>query len=226
MSQDALNAQSVADYLSQNPQFFADHADVFATLSVPHPHQGRAISLGERQIMTLRNRIKEHEQRLMQLLQHAGGNERISQSLMHWCARMLAEPDTSQIPGLIIRSLGDQFDLDMLALRVWGLDALQDSEFAQDVTPAIRQYAADLKQPYCGPLKGQEAATWLATEPVSLAILPLRTLDDPTPIGLLVLGASDIQRYTSDMATDFLSHIAALAGAALGRLAQDGPQAA
>ncbi|WP_322995993.1 DUF484 family protein [Castellaniella sp.] len=226
MSPDALTPQAVAGFLSQNPQFFEDHAEVFATLSVPHPHQGRAISLGERQIMTLRNRIKEHEHRLMQLLQNAGGNERISQSLMHWCARMLAEPDASQIPGHIIRSLGDQFDLDAVALRVWGLDMLQDSEFAQDVSPEIRQYATDLNQPYCGPLKGQEAATWLATEPVSLAILPLRTLHDPAPIGLLVLGSADTQRYTSDMATDFLAQIAALAGAALGRLAQRTPQVA
>lgn len=226
MSLDAPTPQDVADYLSQNPRFFEDHADIFATLHVPHPYQGRAISLGERQVMTLRSRMKEQEQRLMQLMHHAGGNERLSQALMLWCARMLAEPQADQIPAHIIRHLSDQFDLDAIALRTWNLAGLQDSEFAQDVTPEIRLYAAGLQTPYCGPLKDQEAATWLASEPASLAILPLRTLDGPDPIGLLVLGSADPQRYTADMATDFLSQISALAGAALGRLAYNTPQTA
>jgi uncharacterized protein YigA (DUF484 family) len=226
MNQDALTAQEVADYLSQNPAFFEDHADVFASLTVPHPHQARAISLGERQILTLRGRVKEQEQRLMQLLHHAGGNERIHQALMQWCARMLAEPDAQQIPAHIVRSLTDQFDLDAIALRVWNLPALTDTGLAQDVNDEIRQQAAALQQPYCGPLKDQAAAGWLATEPASLAILPLRALNQEQPIGLLVMGSADPQRFTTDMSTDFLQLIASLAGAALGRLAVVAPDVA
>lgn len=226
MTQEAPSAQDIAAYLSQNPRFFEDHADIFATLSVPHPHQARAISLGERQILTLRSRVKEHEQRLMHLLHNAGGNERINQSLMQWCARMLSEADALQIPAHIIRSLSDQFDLDAIALRVWDLPALEDSEFAQDVTPDIRHEAAGLSQPYCGPAKGQAAAEWLANDPASLAILPLRALNGAEPIGMLILGSADPQRFTPDMGTDFLEIIASLAGAALGRLAAPAPEAA
>ena len=226
MTQDAFTAQDVADYLSRNPDFFEVHADVFSSLNVPHPHQARAISLGERQILTLRARVKEHEHRLMQLLHNAGGNERINQALMQWCARMLAEPDAAQIPAHIIRSLSDQFDLSAIALRVWGIPALEDSEFAQDVSADIRAYADTLEQPYCGPLKDQEPARWLASEPVSLAILPLRTLNGTAPIGLLVLGSDDANRFTPDMGTAFLSLIASLAGAALGRLDSPAPEAA
>lgn len=224
MTQDAFTARDVADYLRSNPDFFETHADVFASLNVPHPHEARAISLGERQILTLRARVKEHEHRLMQLLHNAGGNERINQSLMQWCARMLSEPDAERIPAHIIRSLSDQFDLSAIALRVWDLPALEDSEFAQDVDAGIRAYADNLTQPYCGPLKDQEPARWLASEPASLAILPLRTLNSPTPIGLLVLGANEAGRFTPDMGTDFLSLIASLAGAALGRLARPAPE--
>jgi uncharacterized protein YigA (DUF484 family) len=222
----ALTAQAVADFLGRNPDFFEDHADVFASLNVPHPHQARAISLGERQILALRARVKEHEHRLMQLLHHAGGNERINQSLMQWCARMLAEPDALQIPAHIIRSLSDQFDLSAIALRVWDIQALQDSEFAQDVTATIRAYAQSLPQPYCGPLKDQEAASWLGTEPASLAILPLHPLTGGGPLGLLVLGSQDADRFKPDMGTTFLELIASLAGAALSRLGVVPPRAA
>jgi uncharacterized protein YigA (DUF484 family) len=75
-------------------------------------------------------------------------------------------------------------------------------------------------------MKDQEAARWLASEPASLAILPLRTLNGATPVGLLVLGADDIGRFTPDMGTAFLALIASLAGAALGRLARPAPEAA
>ncbi len=226
MTQEGLTAQEVADYLSRNPQFFEDHADVFVSLSVPHPHQARTISLGERQILTLRTRVKEHEQRLMQMLHHAGGNERINLLLMQWCARMLAEPDAGRIPAHIIRSLSDQFDLSTIALRTWDLPGLQDTEFSQDVTPDIKTFAAGMQKPWCGPMKDQAAAAWLASEPASLAILPLRTLTKSAPVGLLVLGSDDPARFTHDMGTAFLELIASLAGAALGRLAVPAPDAA
>ncbi|HEX7386374.1 MAG TPA: DUF484 family protein [Castellaniella sp.] len=226
MTQDTLTAEAIADYLSQNPDFFEAHADVFANLSVPHPHQARAISLGERQILTLRSRLREYEQRLKTLLQNAGSNERINLDVMQWCARMLGEPDATQIPAHIIRSLGDQFDLNAIALRVWDLPRLADSEFTEDVTPAIRNYAKALEHPYCGPLKDQEAAAWLGSQPASLAIVPLRTLNRAEPIGLLVLGSDEPQRFAPDMGTTFLEMIATLAGAALGRLATAAPEVA
>jgi len=223
MTQDALTAQAIAEYLSTRPDFFEQHADLFATLNVPHPHQARAISLGERQILTLRDRAKEQERRLAQLLYNAGGNERINRAIMQWCARMLAEPDPARIPAHIIRSLGDLFDLPALALRVWDLPLLADSEFAQDVTPGIRDYAGALEHPYCGPLAGQEAAAWLGSPPASVAIMALRPLAGQAPIGLLVLGSGDPERFTDGMGTAFLETIALLAGAALGRLAAPVP---
>lgn len=218
MTQNHITAMQVAEHLRQNPDFFIEHADVFADLSVPHPHQARAISLGERQILALRARVQEHESNLMRLLHNAGGNERINQSLMLWCARMLAEPDSGQIPGHIIRSLSDQFDLDSIALRVWDLEPLADSEFAQDVDDGLIEKVAAMEKPWCGPYGQQPAASWLAQQPASLALLPLRSLPDDHLIGLLVFGSADPERFAADMGTAFLELIASLAGAALSRL--------
>lgn len=77
MTDTAITAQDVADFLQENPGFFDDHADVFATLQVPHPHGSRAISLGERQILTLRERNRELEWRLNELVRNATANESI-----------------------------------------------------------------------------------------------------------------------------------------------------
>lgn len=226
MSQDPLTAQTVADYLSQNPDFFEQHADVFASLAVPHPYQAQTISLGERQVLTLRARLKQYEQQLQLLLHNADSNERINVDLIHWCARMLAETDARQIPAHIIRSLADQFDLNAIALRVWDLPGLRSSEFTEDVTPTILAYAKALEGPCCAAYDAQEVAGWLATQPASLAILPLHTLGEPAPVGLLVLGSDDAGRFTPEMGTTFLELIATLAGAALGRLVVPAPEAA
>ena len=84
----SLSAVEVAQFLKANPDFFDAHADVFAKLMVPHPHQSRAISLGERQIMLLRERGKKTERQLATLVANARGNEKISRQLHQWNCQM------------------------------------------------------------------------------------------------------------------------------------------
>ena len=50
----ALFPEDVADYLKNNPGFFEQYADLMAQIFLPHPHGGRAVSLAERQTLTLR----------------------------------------------------------------------------------------------------------------------------------------------------------------------------
>ncbi|PLC49323.1 hypothetical protein CR159_13530 [Pollutimonas subterranea] len=218
MTASSLSADDIAHFLKDHPEFFQNHAELFSNLRVPHPNETRAISLGERQILTLRARTKDLEWKLSGLVSNANGNEKISKTLMQWCCRMLAEDDALQIPAHIVRSLGDLFDLPTIALRVWNLPRLEDSEFAQDVTDSIRSYARDLTQPFCGPLGSQEAAGWLGTPPASLAIIALRPVGRVEPVGLLVLGSDDAERFTPDMGTAFLDTINELASASLLRL--------
>ncbi|KAA0889474.1 DUF484 family protein [Pusillimonas sp. ANT_WB101] len=219
MSTNSLSADEIAHFLQENPSFFTEHAELFSNLRVPHPHETRAISLGERQIMTLRARSKDLEWKLSGLVHNATSNEKISITLNDWCCRMLAEDDAQQIPGHIVRSLSDLFDLPTIALRLWDLSKLTDeNEFAQDVTHEIRTFARDLTEPYCGPFHNQEVAGWLGTPPVSLAIVALRPAAGGEPIGLLVMGSDDLERFTPDMGTAFLETINRLASASLLRL--------
>lgn len=219
MSAASLTAEDIAAFLTENPDFFQRHADLFASLRIPHPNETRAISLGERQILTLRTKAKELEWKLSSLVHNASGNEKISKTLTSWCGRMLAEPDPQKLPGHIVRSLSDLFDLPAIALRLWDLPALaSDNEFSQDVTDNIRQYAHTLAKPYCGPLQDQEAASWLGSKPASLAIVALKPHNRTQPFGLLVLGSDDPERFTADMGTTFLETINDLASASLSRL--------
>ena len=56
-----MKSADIALYLQNNPQFFEDHADMLAEVTIPHPYSGRTISLNERQLLTLREQNKNLE---------------------------------------------------------------------------------------------------------------------------------------------------------------------
>src|ERR1700680_5335859 len=76
-----MNANDVADYLQQHPEFFAEYADLLAEIYVPHPHGGHAIPIAERQIVSLREKNGQLESKLRELIQFGGGNERLREKL-------------------------------------------------------------------------------------------------------------------------------------------------
>ncbi|MFA7668404.1 MAG: DUF484 family protein [Burkholderiaceae bacterium] len=216
MTHQTLAPEDVALFLESNPGFFQDHAQIFAALQVPHPHEARAISLGERQILTLRNRCKELEWKLAGLLHNASGNERISKQLMQWCCDMLAEADAQAIPALIVDRLQGIFELSAVVLRLW--DKEGEAPYVQEAGDAIKHYASALATPYCGPAEASPAAEWLAPDMQSLACIALRPDGGRNAFGMLVLGSEDAGRFTSDMGTDHLETIGRLASAGLQRL--------
>ncbi len=216
MTQATPSPDDIALFLKSNPDFFQEHAAIFAELRVPHPHEARAISLGERQILTLRTRCKELEWKLAGLLHNASGNERIGKQLMQWCCDMLAENDAQELPALIVDRLQGVFELPAVVLRLW--DKEGPAPYVHDVGDAVKQYTGAMSTPYCGPAKDSPAAEWLDASMQSLACIALRPDGGRNAFGILVLGSPDLGRFTSDMGTDFLETIGRLASAGLQRL--------
>lgn len=216
---DNPSALTVARFLQENPEFFSEHSELFAALTVPHPNQSRAISLGERQIMTLRDRQKELEMRLAALSYQASFNEGLANKVTLWCEVMLGADDAQSIPGHIIAGLAETFEITDVSMRLWGLDIPAEG-VGEPVEEDARKFADSLSAPYCGPNKDFSVAQWLKQAPASMAMVPVKhgsAADAPT-VGLLLLGSDDAERFTSDMGTTFLEMIGRLASAAVGRL--------
>lgn len=215
------SAQDIADFLAQHPAFFEEHADVFTAMRVPHPHSGQTISLAERQIFTLRERNRELEWRISELVRNASASETIAQRLALWCAGLAGQTNPQHLPGAITLGLAEQFRIEHAALRLWNLPGLAaDSGYAAAVSEDLRTFADSLKTPYCGNDTGFEAVSWLDAKPQSLALIALRPAEDEPSIGLLLLGSDDPARFDPDMGTMFLDTIARLSCAALRRLAE------
>ena len=58
-----MNEREVADYLLDNPDFFAEHAELLGTIRLSNPHGKSAVSLQERQMEMLRDKNKQLERR-------------------------------------------------------------------------------------------------------------------------------------------------------------------
>src|SRR5258708_12850905 len=76
-----LTAEQVAEFLKQNPGFFESHVEVLMNLQIPHPHGGRAVSIGERQLVAAREKAKMLEEKLREMIAFGDENDAVSAKL-------------------------------------------------------------------------------------------------------------------------------------------------
>ena len=216
-----ITEDDIAQFLARTPDFFERHAELLACVELSSGHDSRVVSLPERQASLLREKIKGLEIRVAEMIRHGQDNLVIADKMQSWTRRLIQTAQARDLPGAIVQSLADEFQIPQAAIRLWGADPVHAGEgFALDVSDDLRSFAASLSAPYCGVNPGFEAARWLpdAAQAQSLALIPLRTGLDAPVSGLLVLASPDAQRFRSGMGTEFLERLGELAGAALSRL--------
>ena len=202
----------IANYLANTPGFFERHAELLSAVQLSSPHGARAVSLQERQMQMLRERIKGLETRIMDMVRHSQDNVAIADRLQRYTRAILLTADARALPALMVQTLRHEFQIPQAAIRLWGL---------QPASEDIQSFAASLAQPYCGVNAGFEAAEWVdeAAAMTSMAMIPLRHAG--TCFGMLVLASPDPTRYAADMGTEFLSRLGEVTAAALTRLRAD-----
>jgi uncharacterized protein YigA (DUF484 family) len=62
------------NYLANTPGFFERHAELLASIQLTSPHGQRAVSLQERQMEMLRERIKGLERKIIEMIRHGQEN--------------------------------------------------------------------------------------------------------------------------------------------------------
>ncbi|MEY2897211.1 MAG: hypothetical protein RL669_1480 [Pseudomonadota bacterium] len=224
MTASPLSVQDVAHYLREHPDFFDQNPELLSGLLLPHPTNGQAISLVERQSMLLRERIKSLEARMAELIGHGQENDRLVELLVSWARQLLQQTDPSFMPETVIEELKRIFDVPYGAVRLWRVrDEFAHLPAASAVNEDAPALANSMLSPYCGANVGFEPAAWLNHDPAavqSLVMLPLRAAGTEQTFGLVVLGSPDKDRFHVTMGTVFLRRIADIAGAALLRLAR------
>jgi uncharacterized protein len=229
-----ITEADIAHYLANNPGFFERHAELLASVQLTSPHGQRAVSLQERQMEMLRERIKGLEGRIMEMIRHSQENVAIADRLHRWTRSILLTADATALPQVMVDAMKHRFLIPQAAVRLWDLAPGHAGQpYAQPVTADLRAFSGSLALPYCGVNSGFEASHWLdesgdsGRTVASLAMIPLRLTREQGAtegdgcFGLLVLGSPDPTRYSADMGTDFLQRIGEVASAALSRLMPD-----
>ena len=216
-----ITENDIAEYLANTPGFFERHAEMLATIQLTSPHGQRAVSLQERQMEMLRERIKGLEKKIVEMIRNGQDNVAIAERLHRWTRALMITPDAAELPEVLLRELKQQFLIPQAGIRVWGVaEPYAALPFALGASNDAKTLASSLSIPYCGVNAGFEAVRWLddASTVASMAMVPLRIGASDAAFGLLVVGSPDPTRYSADMGTDFLQRIGEIASAGLTRL--------
>lgn len=219
-----LNAQDVAAFLKGHPEFFDQYADFLSQLHIPSPHGGKAISITERQMATLREKVKSLESKLAELIGFGEENDAIAEKVHRLAVALVGAEDLQSVMRFLYAHLGGSFAVPHVAVRLWGVGGGEAAEY-RPVTDAVKALAGGIRHPYCGAAAGQATLEWFGEGGEhlrSMAQIPLREggQQGGACFGLMVLASEEPQRFYADMGTLYLERIGDLAAAALLRVAR------
>ena len=218
MSIQGITENDISNYLLNTPGFFERHAELLATVQLTSPHGQRAVSLQERQMEMLRERIKGLEHKIIEMIRNGQDNVAIAERLHQWTLGLLLVADPADLPELLLQDLKQRFQIPQAALRIVGRSrgarrAAGGAAGQRRRRPSPQPVAAVLQRQCRHGLRPVRRRRRRAVDGDGAA----------APGGaqqatrLLVLGSPD-PRYAAQMGTEFLSRIGEVASAGLSRL--------
>ena len=206
--------------LRENVDILQRHPELLAVLDVPH-QSGQAVSLIEKQVSVLREQAQVQDKRLRELMSVARDNERLVESRHGLALNLLAAHDLDDVISTVLDVLSNELSADYAVIKLFSddKDRIEQSSglFVDSSDEALTAFKTMLEQKstVCGKAI-TEQKTFLfednADNIKSVAIIPLVA---GANLGLIGLGANNVERFKPSMGTDFLSQIGDLISASL-----------
>lgn len=206
--------------IRENADILQRHPELLAVLEVPH-ETGKAVSLIERQVGVLREKIQQQDDRLCELMDVARDNERLAQSRHGLALNLLSSHDLDDVVSTVLDVLSNQLAADFAVVKLFSNDQQRIDQssglFVDASDEALNAFKTMLehKNTVCGKAtKEQKDFLFgdIADSIKSVAIIPLVA---GANLGLIGLGSNDINRFNPSMGTDFLAQIGELISASL-----------
>ena len=214
--------ESIAAYLQRNPEFFERHQAVLARLRLPHVRGGSTISLVERQIEVLREKLATLEGKLAEFVRVARANDAIAERLQRFTRRLVRELARGEAVARIEAGLREDFDASHSVMVLIGeYPDLLPQRFVRCVAsdePHLKSFESLFAsgKPRCGQARDSQREFLFGPEGADLASFALVPLGEKGAMGLLALGSTDRDRFHPGMSTEFLARLAELVTDALG----------
>ena len=223
-----LDAETIAEYLHQNPEFFEQNPDVLAELNISHQVSG-AISLVERQLITLREQNYKFKTQLDSLIQIARDNDKLNERMHRLIVSLMDTNSLNDVYIALDDSLRGDFEADAVTIKLFvdpsqtNIDANDSmgSDLIQTIFVPLEDQRLDTfksilshEKPVCGPLE-QEQLKYMfgdqADDIKSTAMIPLGgdqcSSLECKYLGILAIGSHDENRFHANIGTLFLSNL-------------------
>ena len=220
---DALDEDSVADYLLENPDFFERHDSLLGSMRIPH-RTGTAVSLVERQITTLRQKNMQLERKLRDLVEVAHSNDELAHKVHELATLLLAAGSRAQAVKVAEELLRSSFNADHAVLVLFEAD--QAGEFNPEDRflrlvgfndPAMGPFRTFLESgtARCGLIRDSQRAFLFGPDAEEVGSAALVPLGENAATGFLAIGSRDVDYFHPGKSMDFLARLGDLLGCAL-----------
>ena len=208
----SMSADAVADYLRDQPDFFNGHAELLLDLKIPHP-SGDAVSLFDRQLSALREENRQLKSNMHSMIENARANETLIKRIHGLVLQLMEATGPHAIFSTLREQLKEHFNSDRVAVLVFASPSFVEvdgpTEFIgkgeerenlfNDLLSSDRAICGETNANYQQALWPEETALG-----GSCTLLPLKA---STWHGVIAIQSDDVNRFSSDMGTEFLNYI-------------------
>ncbi len=203
-----LSDDTVREFLKDHSDFLQRNPDMLDYLHISHP-SGSAVSLVEKQVSVLRERNMDMRHRLNSLTSNARDNDKLYEKTRTLVLQLLEAESAAQLCEAFSTAMSRDFEVEHSSIILFGekgdypgcrVDSLERAKI--EIGPLLKGRKA-----VCGALRKAELE-YLFPDTGGVGSAALMPLRNKAKLGLIAVGSSDAGRYSSNMGTLFLSHIA------------------
>ena len=195
-----LSSADVRAFLSQNPEFFAEHSDLLEKIKLPHEQKG-SVSLVEIQSDQLRKKVRQLNFKLNQLVSIAKQNEKIYRVYTDLNVQLLRCESVAEVQFTLEDVLQERLQLSSAVIKSFkgphAIPELQQRLFTEKRFKNTNFFFGRLSQHERQLLFGESPAESVA----------LMLLGDNRELGILGISSSDASHFTPDMDTLLLQQL-------------------
>jgi uncharacterized protein YigA (DUF484 family) len=224
-----LGDEQVADYLAAHPDFFERHGAVLARIKLPHQRGSAAVSLVERQVLVLRDKLMGHEKQLHELIENGRASDVIADRVHRLTRRLLRTRDLAAVINSIETSMREDFSASRWVLVATDPALAPLADLQNPHVRVVPRGSPDLKifetffesaRPRSGQIRDTQRDWLFGGERSQVGSTVLIPLGERARLGLLAIASHDTERYLPTMSTDFLVRIGeVVSDAVMARLA-------
>jgi uncharacterized protein YigA (DUF484 family) len=210
-SEDLIDAEQVAAYLLENPDFFIQFPQIIEKISIPHAHKG-SVSLVELQSEQLRKKVRSLSHKLNQLISIAKQNEAIYRVYADLNLRILKATNLDDLKFILEEVIQENLKLASVSLKPFkGAHALPEIQQRLFIEKRFKRHKF-----FFGRLSDHERKLLFADQDANSVALLL--IGDLGELGILAIGSKDPGHFNPDMDTLLITQLQQFLGILLPKM--------